>query len=477
VQVSEVIWEQDTAEAVTVSDAIPTNYLPLNTNILPYLQSQAFGVERRVLLPTGNTFMCLAGTAAAGVYFRSDSVWKGSPNMELELVVRGAGSFQLAIADASRVQREAPLLLGDFVATDKKETRIRFALPKNEDPWVAISIICPSDTAELVLDGITLHHPLTTTVTTRSAWLWSPRLWMDAPQEIWKLAREENLSKVFLTIPMSETGDIANTEQLAVFISQSKALNLDVWAVIGDPRDVLPENLAPLQDRVSAYIAYNVQHADAEQIAGLQLDIEPYLIPGYSLAPGLWRDRYVQTVKSAHEILAGNMPLELVIPVWWGTHPQLGSLLLSQLVWPALQLNVMNYRTASENLRTGALPFLAWGQENNIAISMALELGSIGENETRLTFVTEADDAQLWLVVLGDYRLFLLLSGNHPEMQGVGYTQVADRIIDNANVTFSGELENLHAVADAMAKEWSAWASFSGIAIHGLEELQIKASE
>ncbi len=51
------------------------------------------------------------------------------------------------------------------------------------------------------------------------------------------------------------------------------------------------------------------------------------------------------------------MPLDLVMPVWWGSHPQWGLQLLNNLVMEQLSITVMNYRTSLNRLRAEPLPF------------------------------------------------------------------------------------------------------------------------
>jgi hypothetical protein len=42
--------------------------------------------------------------------------------------------------------------------------------------------------------------------------------------------------------------------------------------------------------------------------------------------------------------------------------------------------------------------------------------------------------------------------------------------VPSSNTSFKGDIANLETVLGTVVPEWSAWDSFSGIAIHGLEE-------
>jgi hypothetical protein len=306
-----------------------------------------------------------------------------------------------------------------------------------------------------------------------TSWFWAPSLWRASPETIWKIARTEDLRKIYVTIPV-DGGRVLDEEQLAVFIGEALARGIDVWAVLGDPHDVLPENLPLLQQRTEAYRLFNSTHPDT-RIAGVQLDIEPYLLPGSTLAPDYWRERYISTITAVHGNLSQQLPLDLVMPVWWGSHPAWGSRLLNALALPGVSITVMNYRTNVAALRAGAMPFLAWGQDHGRKVTMALEQGRAGVNagngrdETRLGYA-RADSGELWLMKLGGITLLVLLDEAYAGLPGQAYAQTDTRVISTGTVSFAGATDNLHAIAATLESEWLAWDSYAGLAIHGLDQ-------
>jgi hypothetical protein len=249
-----------------------------------------------------------------------------------------------------------------------------------------------------------------------------------------------------------------------------------VWAVVGDRHDVLPESLPLLLRRVRAYLNYNASQPTVARLNGVQLDIEPYLLPGYVLAPDHWRDRYLATVTAVHGTLAQRMPLDVVMPVWWGTHPAWGSRLLSGLQLPGLSITVMNYRTNSEALKVGALPFLAWGQLGNNKVTMALETGTVGVNagggrsETRRRYAGDERAGELWLFDIAGTGVLVLLDGNQQDLPGKAWRRTGESVFEVGNVTFAGKREALRDLLAPLQAEWSVWPSFDGLAIHGLDQ-------
>jgi hypothetical protein len=466
VRVSEVIHAQPEVQN-------ERGYLPFNVDLQPYLQARAFGLEERATAD-GRRLHCAAGGQIAGISLHSDFSWEQLPGMQLELRVNGNGEFSLAIEDATRAAAERPLTLGS-VKVDGGTATLMFALPGNAERWSNLVFFCPAAEATLVLDSLKLVPRAPVATRGRATWLWEPQLWRDRPEFAWQLAQQERLTKFFITVPTAGAS-VAEPERLAAFISAAKVRDIEVWAVAGDRGDVLPEQLQPLLDRAEAYRHFNAEYPEA-QLAGLQLDIEPYLLPGITLAPDYWRERYIVTVTAVHAKLENELPLDLVMPVWWGLHPAWGARLLDAVVLPGLSLTVMNYRTNADALRVGAMPFLAWGQAHERSVAMALEKGRVGVNsgngrdETRIDYAASPDRGEVWLLELGGMTLLLLLDGEREGLPGQAYAKSAERVISLRSVSFADVPDNLQAIAATLEAEWSAWDAFSGLAIHGLDQV------
>ncbi|MEY4640101.1 MAG: hypothetical protein RLZZ227_95 [Pseudomonadota bacterium] len=465
-RVSEVIHQQQQAQ-------VEPGFLPFYTDMQANLDARAFGIEERAHLD-GRDVVCGAGEQIAGIVLRPDGLVAPLPGMELRIAATGTGTFRVAIADAERERRDNPYELGALVL-DGGVLNVSYVVPDAMQRWTSLTIICPQAAATLTLSSMMLVPPQgTVRVAQRATWLWSPQLWLHAPEAVWRLAEQEQLGRIYVTVPLAESGGVANAEAFAHFVAEATTRNIAVWAVIGDRADVVPENLTLLLQRVDAYRRYNAEHADTP-LAGLQLDIEPYLLPGSTLAPDYWRERYVATISAVHRQLAQQLPLDLVMPVWWGLHPAWGSRLLDALVLPGLSVTVMNYRTDGDVLRAGATPFLAWGLENDSAVAMALEKGRIGVNagdgrDERRTDYARADAGELWMLELGGISLLVLLDKVYEDLPGQAYLKSAERKVSTGDISFADAPENLQALAATLEAEWSAWDSFAGLAIHGLDQ-------
>jgi hypothetical protein len=232
---------------------------------------------------------------------------------------------------------------------------------------------------------------------------------------------------------------------------------------------VLPESRPALLARAKAYVAYNAAVSRRERLAGLQLDIEPYLLPGFVLAPGYWRERYLEAFRATHAALDGRLPLDMVVPVWWGGHPAFGDSLWRGMALPGVSLTVMNYRTNPEALRAGARPLLEAGRRHGLPVRMALETGPLGDEARRTYRVAPEGAGELWLFRQASVPFLVLLRSPQARLPGQAYEFAGERSFPGSNLTFGNGKERRETIAGALVREWSDWESFAGLALHGLD--------
>lgn len=303
----------------------------------------------------------------------------------------------------------------------------------------------------------------------RGAWLWSPELWRNKPEFIWQTQTQEQLSEIYISVPIDEDGDIPDATALMQFITQASSRSLQVWVVIGDPHDVLPAHQAALERRINAFLSYNKLASKSAQLAGIQLDIEPYLLPGFAHEPARWRERYVAVIKQVHQLINGQMMMDLVMPAWWGIHPAWGESLLSELPTENTRISIMNYHTDLERLKTNAEPFLDWGKRKNVPIQIALELGFLKDEHQR-RYRSHADTGELWLVSVGDQQVFLLFDRPQTKLKGNAFSYAFEFNVPASLFTFAGNKVRLNQAIAELENNWRLWLSFSGISVHGLDD-------
>ena len=427
----------------------------------PDLAWRAFGREERAGVEPAGRLVCAPGQAPAGFTTRLPEGSSRDRNV-LRVVARGQGAFQVGLSDPKRLAQEAPLMLGTLAANKAWHVH-EFALSEQRADWTAASLACPDTAAALEIQSLSLHSGRQQ----RAAWLWSPTLWQSTPEKIWAWTAAHNLNTVMVTVPVAN-GQVADAPALRRFLSEATRRQVAVWAVAGDPRDVLPASQPALRERLAAYRDFNHAAGADMQLAGVQLDIEPYLLPGYRLNPKAWRDAYLATVRAAREQLGPDLPLDMVVPVWWGTDRHWGAGWLDAMVATNVSLTVMNYRTADEALQRGAEPFLAWGTRHKRQVTVALELGPIAD-ETQWRFLRTQGRGELWALPLGRHTALVLFNRPVSELRGTAWQYQTSQAFSGGHVTFAGAPDRLNASVHRLLPTWSAWDGFRGIAIHGLD--------
>lgn len=435
---------------------------PLRSNLLPAMQARVFGAEERAraTLADGRlALQCRAGRQPAGVLLNVP--WY-LPRARMQLQVHaqaGTGTFDILLTDAAHAANETATAIGTLAATNGGSEH-RFALPTasfDRAQWRSITIACPSGAAQLQLDGMRLLPLPSSPVSARASWVWNAGAWQQQPDDVIARADKYGIRLLFLSIPL-HAGKVDAPERLAAFIARAASHGIAVWSVDGDPHMVLPQEHAAAVQRLRAYAAFNTRHPDT-RIAGFQFDVEPYLLPGYDNASREWEAGYLALARALHRA-AGGVPLEFVVPFWWGDKVAL----LDGLAPYASGLSVMDYRTAANEIYRFGAPFLDWGSVHRKQVRIALESGPVAP-ETRRRYV-KAASGELWLVQTGQHTLLLLLNEARPNPAGTAFRLPGSTVSNVGATSFAGDSVRLQKLLPELETDFSAWDAFAGIALH-----------
>jgi hypothetical protein len=460
---------------------------PLRANLLERMRARAFGVEERaqVRLDGGRlTIDCGAGARPAGVLLTGP--WF-LPRGRLRLAASYAGGagFVLQAADSAHAQRETALALGELPArpasdaaassADAEVAALRLALPDALDRagWRHFVLQCPAHTASLTLARLAIEPDpaLGLTPAARSAWVWHAGDWREHGAGLLDWAAAHGVRALFVTVPFTNDA-VREPARLATFIRAAGKRGIRVLSVDGDPHMVLPAQQPALARMVRAYAAYNASVEPAARLAGLQFDVEPYLLPEYGSGAGKvdWDARYLAMARTLRGA-AGGLRLELVVPFWWDTK----GALLDGLAPLADALTVMDYRTDPAQVTDFALPFLDWAARHGKQVRIALEAGAIAPETQRRYVRANAEEAgELLRLRIGDQQrgpqLLVLLRAPAAGMAGADRFRLqSTREIDGSATTFHHDKAALLRLLPALERDFSAWgAAFGGIALHEL---------
>jgi len=417
--------------------------MPLHARLLERMTARAFGVEERVQarLEGGRLQVtCGAGMHPAGVLLSGP--WT-LPRARLRVAAAYAGDagFALQVADSAYAGRDTALDLGELPAraSGAAAAPLRLALPEGLDraSWQHFVLQCPMRGASLALDSLAIEPDPATGAkpAARSSWVWHAADWREHGAGLLAWAAAHAVRELFITVPLKD-GEVRDPAALAAFVRAAGARGVRVLSVDGDPHMVLPDSQAALARMVRAYAAYNAGVAPAARLAGLQFDVEPYLLPAYGSGGIDWDARYLAMARTLRKA-AGSLRLELVVPFWWD-----GKTALLDGLAPLVDgLTVMDYRTDRQQITGFAIPFLDWGARHGKRVRIALEAGEVAP-ETQRRYVRAA-------------------AGEAGDLLRVE--------IDGSATTFHEDKAALLRLLPDLEADFSAWDdAFGGMALHEL---------
>ncbi len=364
---------------------------PPGRDLAAHMDWTPFGIEERVaaLQPDSTLAWRVApGQRPAGVY--SARAWRlptrAARDWQLELTLRGQGTLRLGLTPETRTGFGDPESLHELSLTPEARTH-RLPLP----PVLAaakalrVSLVAGGDSAEFTLESLRwLPAPQKAAAApadlSLGVWDWSanPSRWLEL-RPLWK---EAGVRVLQLALPRhAEEGPPPYLKTLQTLREDG----FEVVAVEGDPHMVLP-NTAP---------AVHTQHrrlAQWPELASVQYDVEPYLLPGFALQP----DRWYQAWGGLYASLAGlaPKPLEAVVPFWLLQEPH-GPALLDGFARHCQRVVVMNYRSDPVEALAWATAWLEWSQSHRLPVGLAIECGPVPDSPR--TIFHQAERGRLWV--------------------------------------------------------------------------------
>jgi hypothetical protein len=467
------------SEHVLPSSRPPTSRpgpMPLRANLLERMEARAFGVEERVQvhLEGGRLQVtCGAGARPAGVLLSGP--WT-LPRARLRLAAAytGDAGFSLLAADSAHAGREAALDLGALAAraSGSAAAPVRLALPAGLDRagWRHFVLQCPARASSLALDSLAIEPDPAPAArpAARSTWVWHAADWRERGARLLDWADAHGVRELFITVPFRD-GAVRAPAALAAFIRAAGKRGIRVLSVDGDPHMVLPGQQAALARMVRGYVSYNAGVEPAARLAGLQFDVEPYLLPAYLPEGGAgnldWDARYLAMARTLRQA-AGSLRLELAVPFWWDGK----TALLDGLAPLADGLAVMDYRTDPRQITDFAIPFLDWGARHGKQVRIALEAGEIApETQRRYVRAAPGEAADLLRVEIDGQQVLAVLKEAIAGAGAEAFRLQSTREIDGSATTFHKDTHSLLRLLPALEADFGAWDdAFGGIALHGL---------
>ena len=384
-------------------------------------------------------------------------------------------------ADEDCLQHEVPIPLENVVwagfalGLDDKDEHIALLGALQETRFKVSEIILQDQ--ENALAKTTVQAPrLPDLVRTkkrvvRSAWFWSPAVWLTTPEHIFNTQKQYKLNRIYISIPI-EKDTISHLPELKAFIKSAHKKNLQVWAVMGDPHAILDSERENYLSKTAVYGQFNDEAKEAERLDGLQLDIEPYLLPGYRYAVADMMEKYADVINIVHQG-APALLIDVVLPFWFNLDDPIMANALGQISDSISSLTVMDYRTDTEQIRTFARKFFNWGDLHQKSVHIALESLIMQNEEMRI--YQRSDKGELVEVDFGEkygdeVRLLLLLKQPLNQQNRLLTFQYShSQTVDGINTSFYGHQDKLIQLLPQLENEFKHSPSFAGISLHGLD--------
>ena len=447
-----------------------SNTLAVARNLVDDFSMRAFGVEQRAQYSVENhslKLQCRAGQKPAGLLFDVDNK-KLSSSHQLRLSVSYSSQqhFQLGMADDNHFIKGDPVIFPLPAATDALTMDIPYA-KLDMSQTIHWSLICPADDAVISISNFELLLTGNREAkSSRDLWIWRAEAWRQQRDSLFALLSKYNAKRVFISVEMDESkAEILHAKELQAFITEAKYRAIAVWAVEGDPHATLPRGREQFVRRAKILQHYNLNSPKDSRLAGVQYDIEPYLVKGWSLDQEKWFIAYVETLRQIKQQLTA--PLEIAVPFWWQFKSVHNAPLLDAVAPYIDSVNVMNYRTDVELIKKFAQPFLEWGLHANKQVSIALEAGPIPD-ERRWHFRKQQSGSLLHLKEFSQPVLILLDTEKNSSVADT-FSLSHETVLAGDVVSFQKDPARLIELLPQLELLWSQWPSFAGISLHGYE--------
>lgn len=394
---------------------------------------------------------CAAGSDVAGIALQLNGSLPPGATANAFVAAEGAAEFRLAMVNAGDDAAEAVPI----------SDRAHLPLPSGTGAPLQLVILAPAAGGEIRLTDLRLLPKPAPRPLDASAWAWQPEAWREQADSLIRSAIERDLARVYISLVITE-GEVQHDDQLANFIRNASRHNIAVEAVEGDPRMVLKEGLSHGLERARAIARYQKAASAGAQLAGVQYDIEPYVLPDWGSAPLDYAGWSAAVNALARAV---ESPVDLVLP-FWIANDEAGLTFLEDIEAAASGVTVMSYRADGALAAALAQPLLHWGVTAGKPVRIALEAGPVA-SEGEETFVP-ATEGRLALREQGGQIIATLFAELTIVPGARMYASRGKVVTRPERISFLGNEQRMVEAAHGVARVASAWESFAGIGFHGL---------
>ncbi|MGI5177086.1 hypothetical protein ACQEVZ_12215 [Dactylosporangium sp. CA-152071] len=190
----------------------------------------------------------------------------------------------------------------------------------------------------------------------RAMWLWSQA----DPAAVVPWATGQRITEIFVAVPWQPTA--AQLARLKDLRTRTRAAGIRLSALGGDPSWAL--------DPASA-VAWRKRATATGLFDGIHLDVEPYLLPGWTTDQPRIAAGYLAMLDAVRT--AGPEPLDADVPFWLATVPAGKGNLADAVIARVHAITVMSYRDSATGVVGVGADLLARGQSAGRPVRLAAE--------------------------------------------------------------------------------------------------------
>ncbi|USB35035.1 hypothetical protein [Paenibacillus sp. YPG26] len=240
---------------------------------------------------------------------------------------------------------------------------------------------------------------------TKSTWLWDTDLIIDQADDIVRFSKEQGVKIVFLQI-----GEKVAADQYRSFISKAKKEKIEVHALNGRPGWALYDNKEEADEFLNWVKDYNASSKPEEQFAGVQFDVEPYLLKQWKSSQKVVLQEWMRNMRSWSESgKEAGLSVGAAVPFWLnGVNNPNGNGKQPMSDWMIDRLDylaIMAYRDKADQIYEISEHMLSEADSQGKKIWVGVEVAPSQEGEG-VSFYAQSDsklDAELnKLVSMGD---------------------------------------------------------------------------
>ena len=436
------------------------------SDILPLLDIRPFGLEERVDYSSsgeGLTMRCMPGRQPAGLVLGSGSL-HFPRGLRSELIVSAdtKGDIGISVVEAGADAPAEPMAM---LGAGQAALTVPLARWSAEPQLHDLVLTCPPSASAAVIRSIVIgqEQPVEPE-RAAGTWIWQPEVWGRGADAVAASARTTGLQRVYLQLRI-EDGIVAQSRALAALVERLGRDGVEVHAVEGDPAMAIEAGRENALARVAAIARYQADAPRQARLAGLQFDIEPYLLEAYSRDAGaLWREWAESIGLLAQE---WGAPLSVVVPFWMRGE-DFGLAALDSARSAISQVVVMAYRTAPEEVFVLSEPWLSWGSAHDLPIAIALENGWL-PTELHQTYVRSKTGTLILSYRNGEGQVTLLSDHIREPDEGFAYALSHEVRVKASRISFMNNRRQLADARSRLSRLLGAWSSFDGLMLHELD--------